>query len=144
MVYRQTSRKRTVRKRNHPHRSLQPLKKSGSTPFMFRIKPHCYGDQSGKCNGCGQNSISSFYSGSYHALARGGSNDLENLQLLCYYCNNLKSDKSHEFLIKRLKEEGFDLRWSKPLAEVWGACGVCGFFFCGYSFDAGAAVRCFQ
>ena len=83
-------------------------------------KTTLYADQSGRCNGCGQKFHFKHFSVDHiMPLARGGSNDLENLQLLCYYCNNLKSDKSHEFLIKRLKEEGFDLRWSNRLRRLF-------------------------
>ena len=110
----------------------EPLEKEPSPPKPTATEkkrnhaiyvPHkttLYGDQSGKCNGCGQKfHFKHFTVDHIMPLARGGSNDLENLQLLCYYCNNLKSDKSHEFLIKRLKEEGFDLRWSNRLRRLF-------------------------
>ena len=77
-------------------------------------------------------------------LARGGSNDLENQQLLCYYCNNLKSDKSHEYLIKRLREEGFCLDWADRLRRFGARAVFAGFSFVVTAVDAGAAVTVFS
>ena len=93
-------------------------------------KTTLYADQSGRCNGCGQKfHFKHFTVDHIMPLARGGINDLENLQGLCYYCNNLKSDKSHEYLIKRLREEGFCLDWADRVRR-FGARAV----FAGFSF----------
>ena len=32
---------------------------------------------------------------------------MENLQLLCGACNSIKGDRTHEYLIARLKERSF-------------------------------------
>ena len=36
--------------------------------------------------------------------SRGGTDHLDNLQLLCGACNSLKGDRPQEYLISRLKE----------------------------------------
>ncbi len=64
-----------------------------------------YGQQEGKCNGC---KVLFPYRNMTvdHLIAqnRGGSDDPENLQLLCGACNSMKGDGTQEQLIVRLKE----------------------------------------
>ena len=36
--------------------------------------------------------------------SRGGSDHLENLQLLCAHCNRIKGDRPQEYLVSQLKE----------------------------------------
>ena len=93
-------------------------------------KPTLYAVQKGICNGCRHKFHFKHLTVDHIVpLAGGGENFLENLQLLCYYCNNLKSDKSHEYLIKRLREEGFCLDWADRVRR-FGARAV----FAGFSF----------
>ena len=70
-------------------------------------KKSLYGEQGGACNGCGHHFPA-------HALAidhiipraKGGSDDIGNLQLLCSGCNSVKGDRPHAYLLKRLAERG--------------------------------------
>ena len=63
--------------------------------------------QEGKCNGCQR----PFYFRNMtidhiHPRSKGGTDDLDNLQLLCSTCNSTKGDRTHEYLIQALKEQG--------------------------------------
>ncbi len=37
-------------------------------------------------------------------VSRGGTDHLENLQLLCPHCNRIKGDRDQAYLVARLKE----------------------------------------
>jgi 5-methylcytosine-specific restriction endonuclease McrA len=41
-----------------------------------------------------------------HHIPRGGSDNIENLQLMCAYCNSVKGDRPQECLVARLRELG--------------------------------------
>ena len=70
-------------------------------------KPELFGRQQGKCNGCQ-------YPFHFRNLtvdhktpqSKGGTDHIENLQLLCAACNSTKGDRTQEELISRLKEQG--------------------------------------
>ncbi len=70
-------------------------------------KPELFGRQQGKCNGC----QCPFH---YRNLtvdhitpqSRGGTDHIENLQLLCATCNSTKGNGTQAELISRLKEQG--------------------------------------
>ncbi|MDA7971014.1 MAG: HNH endonuclease [Gammaproteobacteria bacterium] len=72
------------------------------------IKHILFGGQQGICKGCKHE----FHYRHFHLdhivpRARGGSDADENLQLLCGSCNNIKGDRTMEYLRARLKELGF-------------------------------------
>ena len=61
------------------------------------------GPQGGNCNGCGTHFLPQHLTVD-HIIARskGGTNHLDNLQLLCGHCNSLKGDRPMEYLRARL------------------------------------------
>ena len=68
-------------------------------------KPFLYGKQEGNCAGCGTHF-------EYKNLTvdriipenKGGQNNVENVQLLCGYCNSVKGDREMAYLRAKLKE----------------------------------------
>ncbi len=67
-------------------------------------KKHLYGQQDGNCNGCGEHfKIQHFDVDHIIAKAVGGTDHIENLQLLCSNCNRIKGDRGQEYLIAKLE-----------------------------------------
>ena len=66
-------------------------------------KTQLYGEQGGNCNGCGTH-FESQHLEIDHIIARsvGGTDHIENLQLLCGHCNRIKGNRGQEYLISRL------------------------------------------
>ena len=62
-----------------------------------------YGEQAGNCNGCGEH-FQKQHLEIDHIIARsvGGTDHIENLQLLCGHCNRIKGNRGQEYLISRL------------------------------------------
>ena len=74
-----------------------------------QLKHLLFGRQEGRCNGCG--SMFDFpHLELDHILpiVGGGTDELENLQLLCSHCNQIKGVQPQESLLARLRELGFD------------------------------------
>ena len=75
---------------------------------LYRSYKHTlFGIQEGKCNGC--EVLLPFRNMTIdHIIPRskGGTNDPDNLQLLCAPCNSTKGDRPHEYLRETLKEQG--------------------------------------
>ena len=62
-----------------------------------------YGEQGGICNGCGMHfQIQNFTVDHIIPRSMGGTDHLENLQLLCGNCNSIKGDRGQEYLASRL------------------------------------------
>ncbi len=72
-------------------------------PPLSESKVVLYGTQGGNCNGCGTHFLPQHLTVD-HIIARskGGTNHLDNLQLLCGHCNSLKGDRPMEYLRARL------------------------------------------
>ena len=67
-------------------------------------KKHLYGQQGGHCNGCYQHfEIQHLEVDHIIARSQGGTDHIENLQLLCGNCNRVKGDRGQEYLIARLE-----------------------------------------
>ena len=67
-------------------------------------KKHLYGQQGGHCNGCSQH-FETRHLEVDHIIARsmGGTDHIENLQLLCGNCNRVKGNRGQEYLIAKLE-----------------------------------------
>ena len=67
-------------------------------------KKHLYGQQAGNCNGCYEH-FETRHLEVDHIIARsmGGTDHIENLQLLCGNCNRVKGNHGQEYLIAKLE-----------------------------------------
>ncbi len=67
------------------------------------IKNALYGEQSGDCNGCGTHFQKQHLTVDHIiAQSKGGTDHIENLQLLCGHCNSVKGDRGQEYLLAKL------------------------------------------
>ena len=62
-----------------------------------------YGEQAGNCNGCSEH-FQTQHLEIDHIIAKsvGGTDHIENLQLLCGHCNRIKGNRGQEYLLSRL------------------------------------------
>ena len=66
-------------------------------------KTTLYGGQAGNCAGCGEHfRIQNLEVDHIIATAVGGTDHIENLQLLCSHCNRVKGDRGQEYLLMKL------------------------------------------
>ena len=72
-------------------------------PSLQQSKQVLYGLQSGYCEGCGVHfQVRNLTVDHIIPISRGGTDHLENLQLLCQACNSTKGDRPMEYLKARL------------------------------------------
>ena len=74
----------------------------------YRIhKNALYGTQEGFCKGCGEHfRIRNLTVDHIVAQSRGGTDHIDNLQLLCQACNSTKGDGTNEQMYERLRSQG--------------------------------------
>ena len=71
------------------------------------IKELLYARQDGRCNGCRyQLPLHVLTIDHYHPQSLGGSDDLDNLQLMCHTCNAIKGNRTMEYLREQLHRRG--------------------------------------
>ncbi len=69
----------------------------------IKNKRFLFGEQSGHCNGCSEFfKIQNLTIDHIIPRSKGGTDHLENLQLLCGHCNSVKGDRGHEYLMSKL------------------------------------------
>ena len=85
-----------------------PRRTDIEAPIPYRQNKHIlFGQQEGLCNGCkGDFPFKLFEVDHRVPRSRGGTDHLDNLQLLCSSCNRIKGDRPHEYLVARLAEIG--------------------------------------
>ena len=67
-------------------------------------KRHLYGEQGGNCRGCGEHFRPQNLEVDHIVpRAKGGTDHLDNLQLLCGHCNRVKGDRGMEYLRTKLQ-----------------------------------------
>ena len=83
-----------------------PKRTDVGAPIPYRQNKHVlFGQQEGLCNGCGGDFPFQLYEVDHVVpQARGGTDHIENLQLLCSNCNRIKGDRPQEYLMARLVE----------------------------------------
>ena len=69
----------------------------------LKIKNALYGEQGGDCDGCGIHFHRQHLTIDHIiAQSKGGTDHIENLQLLCGHCNSVKGDRGQEYLLAKL------------------------------------------
>lgn len=83
-----------------------PKRTDIDAPKNYRQNAHVlYGQQEGNCNGCKEHFPFKVFDVD-HVIpqSKGGTDHIDNLQLLCSHCNRLKGNRDQAYLVARLKE----------------------------------------
>ena len=90
------------------HRTDIPRRTDIEAPINYRKQKHVlFGQQEGLCGGCKEMfPFRNFTIDHVVPQSRGGTDHLENLQLLCGACNSLKGDRDQPYLVTQLKKSG--------------------------------------
>ena len=83
-----------------------PRRTDIDTPIPYRKQKHVlFGQQEGLCGGCNEMfPFRNFTIDHVVPQSKGGTDHLDNLQLLCGACNSLKGDRDQAYLIAQLKK----------------------------------------
>ena len=81
-----------------------PKRTDIAAPLPYRKNKHVlFGQQEGRCAGCRMDfPFKIFEVDHLIPQARGGTDHLENLQMLCPHCNRIKGDRPQEYLLSQL------------------------------------------
>lgn len=91
-----------IRRIDIPHRN-----DLGDLPSYRTHKHHLFGKQEGICAGCKTSfPFRNFTIDHIISKNKGGSDHVDNLQLLCGACNNTKGNRDQAYLIAKLKSDG--------------------------------------
>ena len=85
-----------------------PQRTDIDTPKNYRQNKHVlFGQQEGVCNGCRMDFLFKILEVDHIVpRARGGTDHMSNLQLLCPHCNRMKGDRPQEYLLAELRKQG--------------------------------------
>ena len=87
--------------------NAEELARQTRLPRYQTHKPELFGRQEGKCNGCQYPfHYRNFTVDHIEAQSRGGTDHIDNLQLLCQACNSTKCTGTQAELIQKLRERG--------------------------------------
>ena len=85
-----------------------PRRMDIDAPINYRQNKHVlFGQQEGLCNGCKGDFPFKLYEVDHIVpQSKGGTDHLDNLQLLCSHCNHVKGSQPQEYLVARLQKLG--------------------------------------
>ena len=85
-------------------RTDQPRRTDIDAPINYRKNAHVlFGQQEGRCAGCGMDFPFKLFEVDHIVpVSRGGTDHIDNLQLLCGNCNRIKGNRPQEYLVARL------------------------------------------
>ena len=85
-----------------------PQRTDIDAPIYYRQNKHVlFGQQEGVCNGCKMDFPFKIFDVDHVVPnSRGGTDHIDNLQLLCSSCNRIKGDRPMEFLMAQLAKQG--------------------------------------
>ena len=79
----------------------------GQIPNYRTHRHTLYGQQEGRCNGCGEHfPFRNLTVDHIIPQSKNGTDHIDNLQMLCGACNSLKGDREQAYLIAELKRRG--------------------------------------